>query len=49
MRPTSFQVVPSYIKEVENRIYFWRWYIYFSPDGTPSRRLWGLGPGLKGR
>ena len=26
-----------------------RWYLYVSPDATPTRRVWGIGPGLEHR
>lgn len=25
----------------------WPWYLYLSPDGTPSSRTWGAGPGMR--
>lgn len=27
----------------------WRWYLYVSPDATPTRAWWGTGPGFEGR
>lgn len=26
---------------------WWRWYAYLSPNGTPDKRTWGVGPGLR--
>jgi hypothetical protein len=25
----------------------WRWYLYTSPDATPTRAWWGIGPGFE--
>lgn len=25
----------------------WRWYVYLSPDCTPSTAYWGFGPGFR--
>lgn len=27
----------------------WPWYVYLSPDGTPSAAYWGFGPGFYDR
>lgn len=27
--------------------YQWPWYFYRSPDATPARAVWGLGPGFR--
>lgn len=28
---------------------YWPWYLYVSPDGTPDRAWWGIGPGFDGQ
>ena len=25
---------------------WWKWYIYYSPNGTPNQAIWGFGPGF---
>lgn len=27
----------------------WPWYVYLSPDGTPTAAYWGFGPGFSDR